>query len=123
MYIDPSAAFEADLAREARRQEALEALWRMSADERVAAMRRGELSLDQLCAWSRRRPHEVPKIGGEFEWIVVATVDYIEAESKVLEPPRCAGCGEPYSSCSCEHRRALLIAALERMDAEERRRP
>ena len=121
MYTDPTAAFEADLEREERRQTALDALWRMSPDERVAAMRRGELSLDQLCAWSRRRPHEVPKIGNEFEWIVVSTVDFIEAESTALEPLRCGGCREPWANCSCEHGRSLLIAALERMDREEGR--
>lgn len=47
-------------------------LWVMSPAERVAAMHRGELSLDQLAAWSRARPDEVPLVNGEFAWIALS---------------------------------------------------
>lgn len=47
-------------------------LWAMSAAQRVAAMHRGELSLDQLAAWSRARPDEVPLVNGEFAWIALS---------------------------------------------------
>ena len=53
------------------------ALWRMSAAERVSAMRRGALSLAQLTEWSSTRPHEVPLIGGEFEYIARFDPDYL----------------------------------------------
>ena len=35
----------------ARRAARLEALWRMTPDERIDAMRRGDLTLEQCCAW------------------------------------------------------------------------
>lgn len=44
------------LARDATREEQLRALWAMSAAERVARMRAGHLSRDQLFAWAARRP-------------------------------------------------------------------
>ena len=72
------AGHERELAA-ADQHDALDELSAMTADERVAAMRAGELSLDELAAWSRRSPHEVPKIGGEFEWIVASTADWLEA--------------------------------------------
>ncbi|MDQ3343533.1 MAG: hypothetical protein M3524_08170 [Actinomycetota bacterium] len=39
-------------------------LWAMSAAERLAAMHRGELTLDQLAAWTRARPEECPTVKG-----------------------------------------------------------
>ncbi len=45
----------------------------MSAAERVAAMHRGELTLDQLAAWTRARPDECPTVNGEFAWIALST--------------------------------------------------
>ena len=53
----------------AEREARLQALWRMTANERIAAMRRGELSMEQCCAWAARYPHQVPLINGEFEFI------------------------------------------------------
>ena len=38
--------------------------WQLSAADRVASMRRGELSLQQCCAWAARAPHEVPLLDG-----------------------------------------------------------
>lgn len=51
--------------REARR----EALWRMTPNKRIAAMRRGDLSMEQCCAWAARYPRQVPLINDEFEFI------------------------------------------------------
>ena len=47
----------------------LEALWRMTPNERIAAMRRGDLSMEQCCAWASRYPRQVPLINGEWEFI------------------------------------------------------
>lgn len=47
----------------------LEALWRMTPNERVAAMRRGSLNIEQCCAWAARHPQQIPLINGEFEFI------------------------------------------------------
>jgi len=51
----------------------------LTAEERVTAMRRGELSLSQLCEWARRCPHEVPRLDGEYEFIAAATPEVAEA--------------------------------------------
>jgi hypothetical protein len=59
--------------------ERLAALWAMSPAERVAAMRRGELTYMQLAAWSARYPDEVPRLNGEFEWIAIKTPEVAEA--------------------------------------------
>ena len=45
----------------------------MAADERVRAMRAGRLSLRLCLHWASRRPHEVPLLNGEFEFIAVHT--------------------------------------------------
>lgn len=51
------------------REARLEALWRMTPNERIAAMRRGDLTMEQCCAWAGRYPHQVPVINGEFEFL------------------------------------------------------
>jgi hypothetical protein len=48
----------------------LRSLWQMTPAERVAAMRRGDLTYEQLAAWTARYPEQVPTVHGEFEWIV-----------------------------------------------------
>jgi len=53
----------------AEREARLEAMWRMSPNERIAAMRRGDLSMEQCCAWAARYPRQVPLINGEWEFI------------------------------------------------------
>ena len=51
---DMSQALMDSLARQREsRREASKALWAMSADQRVAAMRRGELTRNQLYEWAR----------------------------------------------------------------------
>ena len=62
-----------------RQEELSAALWRMTAQERIAAMRAGDLTLNQLCEWARRRPHEVPLINNEFEFIAFKTPEVAEA--------------------------------------------
>ena len=63
----------AERARTAR----LRSLWQMTPAERVAAMRRGELTYEQLAAWSARHPDEVPAVHGEFEWIVAKLAEVV----------------------------------------------
>jgi hypothetical protein len=83
-----AAALERALEVKARRAEQSEALWAMTREERVQAMWSGKLSYFQLCEWSARRPHEVPRIAtditasgepGEFAWIVMQTPEWCEA--------------------------------------------
>jgi len=57
------------LAAERARNARLRRLWQMSPEQRVAAMRRGELTREQLAAWSARHPEQVPLLNGEWEWI------------------------------------------------------
>ncbi len=61
----------ASLAQE--RKARLRTLWQMTPSERVAAMRRGQLTREQLAAWTGRHPDQVPRLNGEFEWIAVHT--------------------------------------------------
>jgi hypothetical protein len=56
----------------------LEALWSMTPTQRVTAMRRGELSLEQCAAWAARYPEQVPKINGEFEYLAAFTPEVRE---------------------------------------------
>jgi hypothetical protein len=74
----PTTFFEqldrAGRARSAR----LRSLWQLSIPERIAAMRRGELTYEQLAAWSARHPEQVPTIHGEFEWIIAKTPEAAE---------------------------------------------
>lgn len=58
--------------------EEISALWTMTAAERVEAMWNGRLTLSQLCAWSSRRPNEVPLLGDEFAWIVMRAPEWVE---------------------------------------------
>jgi hypothetical protein len=61
-------------ARDAR----LRALWEMTPAQRVAAMRRGELTLEQCSAWAARYPDQVPLLNGEFEYIAHLTPEACE---------------------------------------------
>jgi hypothetical protein len=73
-----------DRAWEARK----ERLMAMSADERVAAMRAGQLSYRELTHWSAVRPDEVPVVRtgqgypGEFEWIAMFEPDIAEHDER-----------------------------------------
>jgi hypothetical protein len=62
------------------REDEMRFLWSMTAAEREAAMWRGELTWDQLAAWARRAPHEVPIINGEFAFIALFTPEAAESD-------------------------------------------
>jgi hypothetical protein len=75
----PPETFAEGLTRAERaRQGRLRSLWQMTPQQRVAAMRRGELTLEQLAAWSARHPEQVPILNGEFEWIAAHTPEACE---------------------------------------------
>ena len=68
-------------------------LMAMTAAQRVAAMRAGQLTYRELCHWSAVRPGEVPIVctgsglgGGEFEWLAAFTPELAEARGPVQEP-------------------------------------
>ena len=61
-------------ARDAR----LRTLRRMTPAQRVAAMRRGELTLEQCSAWAARHPEQVPLVNGEFEYLAALTPEVCE---------------------------------------------
>jgi hypothetical protein len=56
------------------------AFWRMSPAERVATMRRGELTDKECLKWAARAPHEVPILNGEFEFIAAFTPEAADCE-------------------------------------------
>lgn len=64
----------------AARAEARRKLWHMTPAQRVEAMWAGQLSWDQLFAWARRAPNEVPLVNGEFAFIALSTPEASEAE-------------------------------------------
>ena len=66
------------VAAERARHARLRRVWQMSPEQRVAAMRRGELTVEQLAAWSARHPEQVPMLNGEFEWIAIRTPEACE---------------------------------------------
>jgi len=74
----PTTFTEQLVAAERARHARLRRVWQMSPDQRVAAMRRGELTVEQLAAWSARHPEQVPMLNGEFEWIAIRTPEACE---------------------------------------------
>ena len=72
----PIPVFAADPTRSEQR----EALWRMTAAERVAAMYRGDLTLSQCLDWAARYPEEVPTLNGEWWFIAIRTPEVAELE-------------------------------------------
>jgi hypothetical protein len=66
------------LVAERSRKARLRRLWQMSPQQRIAAMRRGELTREQLAAWSARHPEQVPLLNGEWEWIAAKTPEACE---------------------------------------------
>jgi hypothetical protein len=67
-------------AQRASRKERSQALWKMSREERVAAMHRGELTWGQLYEWASKAGHEVPLLNGEYAFIAATTPEAAEAE-------------------------------------------
>jgi hypothetical protein len=76
--VVPTTFQEQLAAAERARHACLRRLWQMPPQQRVAAMRRGELTLEQLAAWSGRHPEQVPMLNGEFEWIAIRTPEACE---------------------------------------------
>jgi len=66
------------LQRVDERNARLRALWQMTPVQRVAAMRRGELTLEQCAAWAARHPEQVPLLNGEFEYLARLTPEACE---------------------------------------------
>ena len=60
------------------RDRRLRALWQMTVAQRVAAMRRGELTLEQCSAWAARYPEQVPLLNDEFEYLALLTPEACE---------------------------------------------
>ena len=50
----------------------------MTVSERINAMRKGELSLEQCAAWAARYPEQVPLLNGEFEYLAAFTPEIRE---------------------------------------------
>jgi hypothetical protein len=69
--------FELALYDQRIRTETYRHLWRMTTEERIAAMWRGDLSLAECLQWSSRYPDEVPRIGTEFAYIVMHTPEWL----------------------------------------------
>lgn len=65
--------FEQTLDAARARRARLRAMWQMTVAQRIAAMRRGELTLEQCSAWAARHPEQVPLLNGEFEYIAMFT--------------------------------------------------
>lgn len=51
----------------------LRGVWEMTVAQRIDAMRRGELTMEQCSAWAARYPEQVPLLEGEFEYIARLT--------------------------------------------------
>jgi hypothetical protein len=65
-------------ARLERQQEHMAPVWAMTVEQRVAAMRRGELTMTQLTRWASRFPEQLPTINGEFGFIAALTPEIAE---------------------------------------------
>jgi hypothetical protein len=65
----PTTLLEQTAAAERARDARLRRLWQMTPHQRVAAMRRGELTYEEAAAWSARHPEQVPLLNGEWEWL------------------------------------------------------
>jgi len=63
-----------------RQRDHMAPVWAMSVAQRIAAMRRGELTLTQLTRWASRYPEQVPTINGEFEFIAALTPELAEED-------------------------------------------
>lgn len=80
------------------RRARLRPMWEMTPSQRVAAMYRGEFTMEQACAWAARYPDQVPAVNGdsiirgEFAFIAATTPE------ACIECPACHGevydCGD-----------------------------
>ena len=70
--------WSATLPLSGRSPKRLELLSLLSLDEQLDALRDGRFSLSEWCAFSRRRPHHVAFVGGEFAFIALSTPEWCE---------------------------------------------
>jgi hypothetical protein len=59
--------------------ERIERMWKMTAQERVAAARQGKLTLGEMLRWAARAPHEPPLVDGDWFFIAALSADSDEA--------------------------------------------
>jgi hypothetical protein len=81
LAVDPQAhpdLWSFSEARLERQREHLAPVWAMTVEQRIAAMRRGELTMTQLTRWASRYPNQVPTINSEFEFIAALTPEIAE---------------------------------------------
>ena len=75
----PQAPPGEEILKSARERAArLRPMWEMNVEQRVQAMRKGELSLEQCAAWAARYPEQVPILNGEFEYLAAFTPEVRE---------------------------------------------
>jgi hypothetical protein len=87
----PMSAFEAFgtwLRKDPVFEQAKARLWAMTPDERVQAMRAGRLSLALCLHWASRRPHEVPLLNGEWEFIAISTPEVADSADSTSQRER-----------------------------------
>jgi len=77
--MNQATTFDQALQQRRARDARLHALWGMTPAQRIAAMRRGDLTLEQCSAWAARYPEQVPTVNGEFEYIAMFTPEAREA--------------------------------------------
>ena len=53
----------------------------MTPAERADAMRAGDLTLEQLTAWSARHPEQVAQLNGEFAWLTALSARALQMSS------------------------------------------
>lgn len=76
--MSDQAVIEFATRQQAQRSADVQPLWRMTVGERIAAMRRGELTYRQCCAWAARHPEQVPLLNGEWEFLAARTPEACE---------------------------------------------
>jgi hypothetical protein len=79
MSGDRGTALPPLLRRDPTHEEQLRQLWSMTAKQRLTAYRAGRLTNRQASSWASRRPREVPRLNGEFEFIAIYTPEVAEA--------------------------------------------
>lgn len=64
----------------AQRAKHSKTLWELTAQQRVSAMRCGQLTEGQLLEWAKQRPFEVPLVNGELEFIAALTPEVADCD-------------------------------------------
>jgi hypothetical protein len=77
--ISPIDAWATWLAPNREWEERKRRFWALTPDQRVQAMRAGQLPLRLCLHWANHAPHEVPILNGEWEFIAVHTPEIADA--------------------------------------------